>query len=133
MVWPSVGILSNSFIAICPLAPALFSIITGCFQICVSFSPSIRENISVDPPGGKGTINRIGFWGYDACAKPIFDKYQLNKEQQTQIQQQLLQNQQQQLRNATIQQEKTKNRNLYIGLGVLVVFIGVVVYFKRKS
>ena len=70
---------------------------------------------------------------YDACAKPIFDKYQLNKEQQTQIQQQLLQNQQQQLRNATIQQEKTKNRNLYIGLGVLVVFIGVVVYLKRTS
>ena len=70
---------------------------------------------------------------YQKCAKEISDKYQLNKVQQTQLQQQLLQNQQQQLRNATIQQEKTKNRNLYIGLGVLVVFIGVVVYFKRKS
>lgn len=70
---------------------------------------------------------------YEKCAKEISDKYQLNKVQQTQLQQQLLQNQQQQLRNATIQQEKTKNRNLYIGLGVLVVFIGVVVYFKRKS
>lgn len=66
---------------------------------------------------------------YDACAKPIFDKYQLNKEQQTQIQEQ-------QLRNATIQQQnsqKTKNRNLYIGLGVFALLIGVVVYLKRTS
>ena len=70
---------------------------------------------------------------YQKCAKEISDKYQLNKLQQTQLQQQQLQTQQQQLRNATIQQEKTKNRNLYIGLGVLVVFIGVVVYFKRTS
>ena len=70
---------------------------------------------------------------HQKCAKEISDKYQLNKVQQTQLQQQQLQTQQQQLRNATIQQEKTKNRNLYIGLGVLVVFIGVVVYFKRTS
>jgi len=70
---------------------------------------------------------------YQKCAKEISDKYQLNKQQQTQLQQQQLQTQQQQLRNATIQQEKTKNRNLYIGLGVLAVLIGVVVYFKRTS
>lgn len=70
---------------------------------------------------------------FDKCAKPIFEKYQLNKQQQTELQQQQLQTQQQQLRNATIQQEKTKNRNLYIGLGVLAVLIGVVVYLKRTS
>ena len=63
---------------------------------------------------------------YDACAKPIFEKYQLDKEQQKQIQEQ-------QLRNASIQQEKTNKRNLYIGLGVLAVLIGVVVYLKRTS
>lgn len=63
---------------------------------------------------------------YDACAKPIFEKYQLDREQQNQIKEQ-------QLRNASIQQEKTKNRNLYIGLGVLAVLIGVVVYLKRTS
>jgi len=63
---------------------------------------------------------------YEKCAKEISDKYQLNKQQQTQLQQQ-------QLRNATIQQEKTNKRNLYIGLGVLAVFIGVVVYLKRTS
>jgi hypothetical protein len=70
---------------------------------------------------------------YEKCAKEIYDKYQSNKQQQTQLQQQQLQNQQQQLRNATIQQEKTKNRNLYIGLGVLAVLIGVVVYLKKTS
>jgi len=63
---------------------------------------------------------------YDACAKPIFEKYKLNQEQQNQFQQQ-------QLRNASIQQEKTNKRNLYIGLGVLAVLIGVVVYLKRTS
>lgn len=63
---------------------------------------------------------------YDACAKPIFEKYQLDREQQNQIKEQ-------QLRNASIQQEKTSKRNLYIGLGVLAVLIGVVVYLKRTS
>lgn len=63
---------------------------------------------------------------FDKCAKPIFEKYQLDKEQQKQIQEQ-------QLRNASIQQEKTNKRNLYIGLGVLAVLIGVVVYLKRTS
>ena len=63
---------------------------------------------------------------FDKCAKPIYEKYQLDREQQNQIKEQ-------QLRNASIQQEKTKNRNLYIGLGVLAVLIGVVVYFKRTS
>jgi len=70
---------------------------------------------------------------YEKCAKGIYDKYQLNKQQQTQLQQQQLQNQQQQLRNTTIQQEKTNKRNLYIGLGVLAVLIGVVVYLKKTS
>lgn len=63
---------------------------------------------------------------YDACAKPIFEKYQLDREQQNKIKEQ-------QLRNASIQQEKTNKRNLYIGLGVLAVLIGVVVYLKRTS
>lgn len=63
---------------------------------------------------------------YDACAEPIFEKYQLDREQQNQIKEQ-------QLRNASIQQEKTSKRNLYIGLGVLAVLIGVVVYLKRTS
>jgi hypothetical protein len=37
-------------------------------QICASFSPSSRAEMSVAPPGGNGTMNLTGFCG-QACAQ----------------------------------------------------------------
>jgi hypothetical protein len=44
-------------------APARFSTTTGCFRVSESFCAAARENVSVGPPGGKGTIQRSGFDG----------------------------------------------------------------------
>lgn len=66
---------------------------------------------------------------YDKCALPIYEKYKLDKEQQNQIEQQ-------QLRNASIQVEQNKKssqRNTYIGIGVVILLVGAIIYFKRKS
>jgi hypothetical protein len=63
---------------------------------------------------------------YDACSKPIIEQYDLEKKSM----------QQNQLRTALAQAEQNKKssqRNLYIGIGVLIVLVGVAVYFKQKS
>ena len=44
-------------------APGTFSTTTGWPRISESFCATGRENESVGPPGGKGTIQRIGLLG----------------------------------------------------------------------
>jgi len=66
---------------------------------------------------------------YDACASPIIAKYDAEKMADKSMQQN-------QLRTALAQAEQNKKssqRNLYIGIGVLIVLVGVAVYFKQKS
>ena len=54
-----------------PLAPPAFSITTGCPSGARMRSAMMRAVVSVEPPGGKGTISVIGrigkFW---AAATP---------------------------------------------------------------
>jgi hypothetical protein len=45
------------------LAPPRLSMTTCCASRSESFAPMPRATISVVPPGGYGTINRIGFVG----------------------------------------------------------------------
>ena len=52
-----------------PLAPGLFSTITGWPNAAESFSPSARAARSVDPPGGNATTMRIGLEGN--CANAV--------------------------------------------------------------
>jgi hypothetical protein len=66
---------------------------------------------------------------YDACASPIVAKYDTERLEDKSMQQN-------QLRTALAQAEQNKKssqRNLYIGIGVLIVLVGVAVYFKQKS
>jgi len=66
---------------------------------------------------------------FDACASPIIAKYDTEKMADKSMQQN-------QLRTALAQAEQNKKssqRNLYIGIGVLIVLVGVAVYFKQKS
>jgi hypothetical protein len=66
---------------------------------------------------------------YDACASQIIAKYDAEKMADKSMQQN-------QLRTALAQAEQNKKssqRNLYIGIGVLIVLVGVAVYFKQKS
>ena len=51
-----------------PPAPALLSMMTGCFQASDSFLPSARAKTSFEPPGGNGTTIVTGFVGYCADA-----------------------------------------------------------------
>jgi hypothetical protein len=67
--------------------------------------------------------------GYDACASPIIAKYDAEKMADKSMQQN-------QLRTALAQAEQNKKssqRNLYIGIGVVILLVGAVIYFKRKS
>lgn len=66
---------------------------------------------------------------FDVCAKPIFDQYEIQQKAGIELQQ----NQQRMAMTQIEQNKKLSQRNLYIGLGVLAVLIGVVVYFKRTS
>src|SRR5688572_12793786 len=50
-----------------PLAPPRLSTTTCCPSCSVSFWLTIRARMSGEPPGGEGTMKRIGFVGY-ACA-----------------------------------------------------------------
>src|SRR5438552_17822834 len=50
-----------------PAAPLLFSTITDCFHLSPSFAARVRAEMSVPPPGGKGTMKVTGFAGY-ICA-----------------------------------------------------------------
>src|SRR6266851_1431040 len=49
-------------------APGLFSMMIGWPSRGDSFSPSARATMSTPPPGGKGTMKRIGLAGYCAAA-----------------------------------------------------------------
>src|SRR6185503_6445512 len=69
-VYPSGAARAASAAPTPPPAPPRFSITTCWFQICESFSPSSRAEMSVAPPGGNGTMKRTGFCGQDcACAQ----------------------------------------------------------------
>jgi hypothetical protein len=66
---------------------------------------------------------------FDACASPIIAKYDAERLEDKSMQQN-------QLRTALAkaeQNKKSSQRNLYIGIGVLIVLVGVAVYFKQKS
>src|SRR5215211_3982233 len=49
-------------------APGLFSTTTGWPSLSCSFWLTVRASTSVNPPGTKPTIMRIGLLGYWACA-----------------------------------------------------------------
>src|SRR4051812_19369899 len=51
-----------------PPAPALFSMITGCFRKRLIASAAGRATMSATPPGGNGTIMVIGLLGYASWA-----------------------------------------------------------------
>src|SRR6185503_2870030 len=71
-VYPSGAARAASAAPTPPPAPPRFSITTCWPQICESFSPRSRAEMSVAPPGGKGTMKRTGFCGHDcACAHDI--------------------------------------------------------------
>ena len=66
---------------------------------------------------------------FDACSSPIVAKYDTERLEDKSMQQN-------QLRTDLAQAEQNKKssqRNLYIGIGVLIVLVGVAVYFKQKS
>jgi hypothetical protein len=63
---------------------------------------------------------------YDACSKPIIEQYDLEKKS-------INQNQQRMAMAQIEENKKSSQRNLYIGIGVLIVLVGVAVYFKQKS
>ncbi|MNT63855.1 hypothetical protein D3C72_2017020 [compost metagenome] len=45
------------------LPPGRLSTTTDCFQRVVSFSPTVRASVSLNPPGVYGTTMRIGLSG----------------------------------------------------------------------
>ncbi|MNX67767.1 hypothetical protein D3C86_989130 [compost metagenome] len=51
-----------------PAAPGLFSTITGWPKVSDIFWPRILASTSLDPPGGSGTMIRIGLFG-NVCAR----------------------------------------------------------------
>src|SRR5215471_12297195 len=55
------------------LAPALFSTRTVAPVRASSSRPTARTNTSIAPPGGSGTMKRIGREGYLSCAKAAGD------------------------------------------------------------
>jgi hypothetical protein len=63
---------------------------------------------------------------FDACSKPIIEQYDLEKKS-------INQNQQRMAMAQIEENKKSSQRNLYIGIGVLIVLVGVAVYFKQKS
>ena len=66
---------------------------------------------------------------YDICSKPIFEQYDMQQKAGIEIQQ----NQQRMAIAQAEENKKSSKRNLYIGIGVLIVLVGVAVYFKQKS
>ena len=57
-----------------PPAPALFSMITGCFITVPIASATGRATVSATPPGGNGTIIVTGRSGYWASAVPAMTR-----------------------------------------------------------
>src|SRR5256885_3937823 len=70
-VCPSGVDLATTSAPIWPLAPGLFSTITGCAQIAASFGSMMRVRVSAPPPGGKGTMIRTGFDGKPCASVPL--------------------------------------------------------------
>jgi len=73
---------------------------------------------------------------FDKCAQPIFQQYDQEQKELKKIKQQEIDNQQNNQKMALIQAEKkqkSSQTNLYIGVGVFVLLVGVVIYFKQKS
>src|SRR5688500_8125645 len=69
-VWPSGGVLAAISAPILPPAPGRLST-TACWpHASVSFWPTMRESRSAAPPGGKGTMIRMGRTGY-ACPELV--------------------------------------------------------------
>src|SRR5687768_217319 len=66
-VYPSGLARAASSVPIRPLAPPRLSTTTGWPQPSESFCATVREMMSVPPPGGNGTMRRTGRLGY-ACA-----------------------------------------------------------------
>ncbi len=52
-----------------PEAPLRFSITTGLAEASPSFGWTMRAMVSVEPPGGKGTISRTGRSGQAPCVR----------------------------------------------------------------
>src|SRR6185503_15540946 len=69
-VYPSGAARAASAAPRPPPAPPRFSITTVWPQICDSFSPTRRAEMSVAPPGGNGTMKRTGFCGQDCAWAP---------------------------------------------------------------
>ena len=62
-VYPSAGDFAAIAMPIEPAAPPRLSTTTGCPRRSDSFCANVRPTMSVLPPGGYGTMNRIGFEG----------------------------------------------------------------------
>src|SRR6185503_19429247 len=69
-VYPSGAARAASAAPRPPPAPPRFSITTVWPQICDSFSPTRRAEMSVAPPGGNGTMKRTGRCGQDCASTP---------------------------------------------------------------
>src|SRR5204862_1356062 len=63
-VYPSGGDFARRSVPIAAPAPAMFSTTTGWPSSSASFAATGRDNESVGPPGGKGTIHFSGLDGY---------------------------------------------------------------------
>src|SRR5258706_8306511 len=63
-VYPSGFAWATAFAPRIPAAPLRFSTTTGLGHFALSFVATVRAEISVPPPGGKGTTNVIGLEGY---------------------------------------------------------------------
>jgi len=55
--------LATTSVPMLPPAPARFSMTKGCPRISAIFGVTVRATMSVPPPGGNGTMTRIGFDG----------------------------------------------------------------------
>ena len=62
-VCPSGAAFATTAVPTVPPAPPRFSITTGCPNSLLSPSATTRPTMSVEPPGGNGTISVIGLVG----------------------------------------------------------------------
>src|SRR5215471_7206660 len=66
-VYPSAGAFAAASCPTLPPAPPRFSTMFGWPVCSASLEDTIRVTTSAGPPGGKGTIQRIGFDGQDSA------------------------------------------------------------------
>src|SRR5262252_1149776 len=67
-VVPSAGALAAASWPTLPPAPPRFSTTLGWLVRSASLDDTMRVTMSAGPPGGNGTIQRIGFDGHAVCA-----------------------------------------------------------------